>query len=366
MSLNFFQKESLGLDISDHSIEIVLLRGSIQDPKLLAMSRQILEPGIVENGKVVNKEGLKKALKSLISNPKFGKVKTKKFIFSLPESRSFIHVFEIPQGLKKEKEKEEINSRLFQTFLYPPEDLYFDFQIQDIKKDKKEILLVGASRIIVEDYLEVFKSCQFQPKILETESESMGRALISEEKGSVLIADIGARTTNFSVFNNRKLRASITVNIAGNEFTKAIAENLRVSFKEAESLKREIGLNPRQKEGKIFLILQKEIQGIITEIKRIKEYLKGKGEDTVKKIILAGGSAIIPYLSEYLAENLSREVIVGDPWAGINIDILKKEEYFKEALKVTPILYSTVIGSALRGLAKDSKKEGINLLRKKK
>ena len=49
---NFFQKKAFGLDISDYSIEIISLGGSIERPKLLAMGRTILEPGIVENGKI--------------------------------------------------------------------------------------------------------------------------------------------------------------------------------------------------------------------------------------------------------------------------------------------------------------------------
>ncbi|MDO8504217.1 MAG: hypothetical protein Q7S60_06095, partial [bacterium] len=55
-------------------------------------------------------------------------------------------------------------------------------------------------------------------------------------------------------------------------------------------------------------------------------------------------------------------VEIGDPWVRINIDILKKKEYFKEALEINPILYSTVVGAALLGLSKNPEKAGINLL----
>ena len=72
---------------------------------------------------------------------------------------------------------------------------------------------------------------------------------------------------------------------------------------------------------------------------------------------------MLPHLPEYLSDNLEKEVTIGDPWQKINIDILKKKKYFKKALQVNPVLYSTVIGSALRGLAKNSQKAGINLLK---
>jgi type IV pilus assembly protein PilM len=200
------------------------------------------------------------------------------------------------------------------------------------------------------------------PQALEIESVSLARALIDAAETPTLISDIGARTANFSVFDEKGLKLSISITAAGNKFTKAISEKLNISLESAENLKKEAGLNSELKEGKVFLILQKELQEIIKEIKKIKEYFKNKTGKSIGKIVLAGGSAVLPELKEYLAENLEMAVEIGDPWLKINIDILKKKEYFKKALEINPIFYSTCIGSALRGLSKTPQKDGINLL----
>jgi len=370
-----FKKPAFGLDISDYSIEVISLEGSMENPRLLAMGRTVLEPGIFEDGKILNKEKLTESLKKLVANPKFGKIKHPlcgypKFIFALPESKSYIHIFELPENLKKSEVLELVKSQASQTFPYPLADLYFDFQISD-----NEILLIAAPQKIVNDYLGVFKDCNLIPAALEIESLSLARALIENSK-PVLIADIGARTTNLSVFdpirNNisngagkKQLRLSFSIPIAGNGFTQALSEKLNVPQKTAESLKKEIGLDPKYQEGRVFLILQKEIQGIIEEINKIEGYFGQKTGKNIEKIILAGGSAALPRLPEYLAENLEKPVAIGDPWVKINIDILKRKEYFEKALEVNPVIYSTVIGSALRGLSKDPAKEGINLLPKR-
>lgn len=356
--LIFFKKSVFGLDISDYSIEIVSLGGSIEKPKLLAMGRAVLEPGVVKNGKIFQKEKLRSVLQSLIKKPNFGKIKTKKFIFSLPELKSFIHIFKIPEALKKKTIKREIELQVIQNFPFPLKDLYFDFKIKN-----KEVLLVATQKDIVEDYLEVFKKLKLKPVALEVESQSLARSLIKNKEETTLIADIGARTTNFSVFDKNKLRLSIIIDIAGNKFSRALTKKLSISPSKAESIKKEIGLNPNKKEGKAFLILQKEIQKIISEIKKIDEYFQEKEGKSFEKITLAGGSSALPYLAEYLAENLEIPVIVGDPWDKINIDILKTKEYFKEALKVNPILYATAIGSALRGLTKSPEKADIDLIK---
>jgi len=351
-----FQKPTFGLDISDYSIEVISLGGSLENPKLLVLGRTVLEAGIVEDGKILRKEILKEALRKLIEHPKFGKIKTKKLIFSLPESKSFVHIVDLPKDL--EEKSEFIKSQASQTFPYLLKDLYFDFRIQD-----GEALLIAVPKSIVEGYLQIYRDLKLMPVALEIESLSLARALIPDTKKTTLIADIGARTTNFSLFDKKGLRLSITIEIAGNKFTQAISEGLKVSSEKAENLKRKIGLNPKPKKGRIFLTLQREIQAIITEIKKIEDYFQKKEGKSIEKIILAGGSAILPYLSNYLSENLEISVSIADPWFLINIDILKKKEYFQEALEINPTLYSTVIGSALRGLKKDPK-SGINLIKR--
>jgi len=350
-----FQKPIFGLDISDYSIEVISLGGSLENPKLLVLGRTVLEAGIVEDGKILKKETLKEALRKLIEHPKFGKIKTKKLIFSLPESKSFVHILGLPKDLKEKSEF--IKSQASQTFPLSLKDLYFDFRIQN-----GEALLIAVPKSIVEGYLQIYKDLKLTPVALEIESLSLARALIPDTKKTTLIADIGARTTNFSLFDEKGLRLSITIEIAGNKFTQAISEELKVTSKEAESLKRKTGLNARLKKGRVFLILQKEIQAIIREIKKIEDYFKKKEGKSIEKIILAGGSVILPHFSNYFSENLEIPILIADPWLSINIDILKKKEYFQEALEVNPVFYSTVIGSALRGLEKNPK-SGINLIK---
>ena len=369
--INFFRKPSLmlnpkifGVDISDYSIEIIALTGSSQNPQLLAMGSEILKTGIIEDNIILNKEKLKDTLKNLIKNPQFGEIKSNKFIFSLPESRCFVHVFELPQDFKKEEELEFVESEASRTFPFLLSELYFDFIVRT-KSNSREVLLVASPKNIINEYLEVFKSLKLQPIAVDIESESLARVLIEkiEKNQAVLIVDIGAKVTNFGIFEENGLSESFSNKIGGNKFTQVLSEKLKISLEEAENLKKEIGLNPGRKGGKVFLILQKEIQEIILEIRKIEDYFQKKEGKKITKIILAGGSSQMPRLQKYLTENLEKEVLIGDPWVKINVDILREKEHFKKGLKPDPVLYSTAIGSALRGLAKNPEKIGINLIK---
>ena len=303
-------------------------------------------------------------------------------IFSLPESKSFIHNFELSEGLKQNEISDFIKSQIAQTFPFPLKELYFDSKIKG-----NQVFLVAGQREIIDKYLEVFKICKLQPVALENESLSWNRALIKphseisllrgKEKGKIiLILDIGAKTTNLVLFDDEDPILSFSIEIAGNYFTKVISEKLNIPPQKAEELKKRIGLNPKLKEGKIFFILQKEILEIVEEIRKIDNYFRQKtgkeilrqaqdGEQgrTIEKIILTGGSSFLPLLTDYLSENLEKEVLIGNPFSKIEVGILKEKESLKDIFGIDSVFYSTAVGLALRGLGKNPQKAGINLIK---
>jgi len=341
----------LGLDFSDYSIELVSLSGSKENPKILALGRRILNPGIVEEGKILNKESFKMALEGLISHPQFGKIKTKRFIFSLPESKTFLNVFEIPEGLKEGEIANFVKSRVSEIFPFSLKEIYFDYQIKE-----NFVLLVAIQKEIVNSYLEIFKIYGLQPIVLENESMAWDRVFREKEK-TILIVDIGAKTTNLVLFEEGELKLSFSTEIAGNKFTRVISNKLNIPLKRAEDIKKRVGLNPEMEGGRIFLILQKEVLEIVEEIRKVESYFSQKTGKKIEKIILIGGSSLSPYLKEYLSENLEKEIFFGDPFQKIDIEILKRK------IKITPLFYSTAVGLALRGLEKNPKAAGINLIK---
>ena len=370
----FFKKFPFGLDISDYSIEILELERKFGISYLRTYGRVKLEMGIVEDGKILNKEKLKEKIKEVLEKTLPKKIETPQVIFSLPESKTFFHIFKFPANLNGKELTRAVENEALKTFPLDPGSYYFDFQIVSKTNDFQEVLYVGTLKEIVDEYLEVLKSKGLKPLFLDIESGSLARTFKHEmiKDGGVLIVDMGARTTNLTIVDEEFIRLSAIISIAGNHFTQAIAEKLNVSLEKAEELKKSYGIDSEKMEGKIMFILQKLLQEIFDRTRKFISFYEEKSGRKIKKILLCGGSGLMPLLSSDFASNLGIEVKLADPLFGIkNKELLtkKKSRVTSGAISsegVHPLLFANVIGLAKRGLEKNPETAGINLIPEEK
>jgi len=381
-----FYKDIFGLDISDASIEIIQFRKVRKKIKLIAYGRTELAPGIVKDGKIIHKDKLAKAIKDLLLTTLPKPITTRYLVASLPESKVFTHIFEVPKNLNRKQIRNILNYEAESIIPLDSKGIYWDFKIISQEEKKQEVFYAACSKKNINEFREVFKRADLFPLVFEMESLAVARSLIKpgsigKDEG-ILIADIGARTTIISVFDRNGIRSTINIPIAGNKFTEAISQKLEISLKEAERLKRKYGLdiekvtklvskklkfsqllktkknnepekdNEPERAERILLILQSVLQPILEEIKKTIAYYEKKTKRKIKKILLVGGSAAMPKIDSYLADNIGLPVKIGKSWIDINID----------SNKVAPILLINAIGLALRGIDKRLNEVDINLL----
>lgn len=344
-----------GLDISDASIEALELKKSFGKIKLVGYARMELPEGIVRDGIVLKKKELGKAIKKLLASAKPYPIKSREVILSLPESRVFTHIFKFPVNLKTEQISHILQFEVPNVMPVSFEEIYYDFVVLDKINNEQEIFFVAVPKKVVDDLTEVIHSIGLKPKVFDMESASLARALGKEAENS-LIVDIGARTTIISIFNKKGIRFTTNIGIAGNLLTEAIAKKLKIKWDEAESLKKTCGFNlkdSRCREGQVFLIVQSVIQPILKEIQKARKFYEEKSGQKIRRIILCGGSALMPNIENYFKENLGLEIIIGSPYLAPKVEI-KKE-------KINPLLLN-VFGLALRGVLKQPEQSGVNLI----
>src|SRR3989339_112624 len=179
-----------------------------------------------------------------------------------------------------------------------------------------------TANIINEIYkkdINIFKEAQINLMSLETETFSLIRSLIGNDKSTIMMVEIGANTTDVSIVDNGIPMLNRSIDIGGMTITKAIAKNLNISLEKAEQFKYDLGISSMNSDIDVVpKTIIDTIEPIINEIKYAVNLFQTKDKKNTEKIILSGGSVMLPNLANYLSKILDINVIVGDPWSRIS------------------------------------------------
>jgi len=354
-------KKIFGLDISDRSIEaLVITKPIFGKPKIATYARTMLPANIINNGTIKDPEKLALKISELLASAQPKPIKTPFCILAIPESQVFTTIFKLPAGLKRREIANSIPYQAEEVIPFKSSEIYFDFKT--ISKDAavQEIFYVAVPMSVVDGYVDVLKRVDLKPLAFDLESISLARALMTLDKESSpkLLMDIGMRTTNLNIFEHQGVRQNLSLNVSGNHFTKAIAKGLSLSLKEAEKLKCRLSFTPKTDQEKSALkFAEAEFKKIVNATKKLLSYFETENHAKVDEIILAGGSVLFPGLDQYLADQLKIKVEVGKPWEKFH----NAKNIFKDKVNEA-VLFANVTGLAMRALIKDPVNGDINLL----
>lgn len=355
--MSFLAKNAFGLNISDTSVEALEIKKRFGKSAITSYGRLELAAGIIDNGRILDKARLAEALAGLAKIMKPSAPATKNVVVSIPESRTFIHIFKLPAVISEGNIAESIQYQADEVIPLTHEQYDFDYLPLEKGPEWQEVFYAAAFKDTVNEYHEVLRQVELNPIIFEPESTSLARALVRDDffEGA-LIADFGARTTILSVYDHNGVRYSENIPIAGNMLTEQLAKTLGVANSAAESMKREAGLAKKDNVAAalepVLVKLTKAINKAITSYQKQSHFV-------ITKIIACGGTSLLPGLINYLQTALKVQVVLGDPLVGLEKN--KKQFNAEES-----VLYSTVIGLALRGLDSDSLENGINFIASEK
>ncbi|MDA2922327.1 pilus assembly protein PilM [Patescibacteria group bacterium AH-259-L07] len=347
-----FQKKSVGLDIADHTIEAVELVKTERGIKVVSVSRSTLEPGIVEQGRIKNKEKLIRAVKDTLSAAQPHKIVAKKVTFALPASQVYIHMFDIvlkgkgaTARLAAGERKKLVLEKAEESIPIDKKNLVLGYKIQGVTVlDQYSIgienLVVATSRDVVLEWQQFFKKVNIEIEFFDIESLATFRGLfIKPPKKPIGILDIGAGTTNVAIFDKGDLRFSYTTRIAGDRVTANIAQRLHITREQAEELKIKNGFSGRNEN--VVSSIEQTLHPAVVEIRESLTYFRNKTQKEVSKILIVGGSSRLKGLESYISKELGLPASLGEPALAFN-----KEE------SLQPRFYIGALGMALRSFNK--------------
>ena len=352
---------AFGLDVSSGSFKFMQLAQSGKDVSVKAFSEVILNKGVMQNDDIADPKMFTAILKKALDNPQYGRIASNYVVASLPESKSFVRVIQIPH--MSESEAENAVPFEAESFIPMPLDqVYLDWQIigqaqgpqgRDVgspgEPEKMNILIIATPKVFVEKYLDILDKAGLKPAALEVESQSCHRALIpTGSTETSLLVDMESFRSSMIMVEGGALQFTSTIPIAGSAFTESIARALGVSTVKAEEIKRKVGIANTNEYPNIKTSLLPVLNNLSAEIKNILKFHNEHSAQQVARVVLLGGSSKLANLPQFLAPQLQEvgiaAVELANPWQ--NLPGLKNPP-----LNVFDSLnYVTAIGLAERGM----------------
>ena len=351
-----FSRRFLGVDVGTFSIKVVEIsqhgdRKKLENYGELKASAFYKEAFRTFEKNTLSLSGLdvSRGIKAVIEETG---IITNKAIFSLPDFSTFYTTLALPQMPKKEFPQ----AIQFEAQRYIPlslSEVTLDWQMIEDKSDKDgkvKILLIAVPNRDVEQYKKVAADSHLGLISLEAEALGLTRALTrKDDKNVICLIDIGAQSTTINIIEKGILRISYSFEMSGNELTHRVEKSLNVGFKEAEKLKEKHGILTATQKKEASQILIPLIDMILIEVEKVSGSLLQKEKKTINEVILAGGTARLPGLKEYLASQFSNRekkmvIKIADPFSDIYCPPL-----LEETLKEIGPSYAVAVGAALKG-----------------
>jgi len=354
----FLSKRSLGIDVGTSYVKVVEIYKSGKLKKLenygevsSAVFYQKPFRTFERDSLLLSSENIAKAIRSIIDE---AEMKTKQAIFSIPDFSTFFTSFELPP-MTKEELPEAVRYEARQHIPLPLAEVVLDWQIikskpLDEKKTSFKILLVAVPNDVVNQYQEIAALSQLELVALEAEVFSLMRALSrNKESGPVAIIDIGAKTTTCTIIDEEVIKTSHSFDMSGNDLTATLAKEFEIVFNEAEKIKNRYGIKKevdREENGEAIRgILLPLLDVIIKEIKEVLDNFYRQEKRDVRKIVIAGGTALLPGLKEYFKESFgTKEIEIGNPFFNIAYP-----SALEKTLSEMGPSFAIATGAALRG-----------------
>jgi len=351
MALFSFKKDNLflGIDIGDSSLKMVELKkkGSKIQLSNYAFSENVSE---INFNKIEDTNYLARAISKVMKEAGF---KARRATVSLPTFTVFSSIINITNADRKNLAL-SVSEEAKKVIPLPLEEMILDWKIIPDKEGRTptsgnmKVFLTGSPKKLVRKYIEVFKKAGVILASLETETFSLVRSLIGNDKATVMLVEIGANSTDLSIVRESIPVLNRSLTVCASTITKALADSLGMSYAQAEQFKLDLSfsLGSENREECLPQLVTKALEPIVTEMQYLMDFYNSQKNDNLEKIVLSGGGSLFLNLADYFSKRLDKKVIVGDPW--------NRVEYPRE---IKPVLdevgpkLAVAIGLAMREIS---------------
>lgn len=339
-----------GIDVSDSSIKWLSLKEARRGWEVDSYGSRPLPSNIVAEGVVQDSKTLIEALKEIKSV-----VRTPFVHAALPEETAYVFSMDVVDIHDRQQVLNIIEFELEGRVPLRASQAVFDYDVIAMHPDGvgAEIGVTVFPADVVQGYTDAFRAAGMQVLSLELEARSVARAIIPPgATETVLLADFGRARTGFVILKRQVPIFTSTVAVGGDALTKIIREQLSATEAEAVAFKNEQGLVRSSELPRLYELMMGTAAALADEIVRHFQYWDTRRNEhgdkvtPVARVLLAGGSANLKGLPEYITGRIQAPAELVNVWTNTCLF----EDYIPPIDRHYSLGYATAIGLALRSV----------------
>ena len=356
------RKNLIGLDIGSNVVKCVRLDANTDPPRITHFAMVDLPPEAIVDGEVMDRELVIQAIMDCVEQAAL----PDEPVASAVSGRAVIVKKIVMDKMEEDEAREAIYWEAEQHVPFDIDDITLDFQIlqEDIGAGQMELLLVAAKKDMILGYAELIRDSGLTPAVIDVASfanqntweflaqqpqeaafESAGEdddegdyegdeqidpftdELESEEaveeevrQGEfVALLDVGGGVTNVHIVRDGAPYFTRDLPIGTTHFIEEFQKQLGLTYETAQMVAK--GNTADVDEQLVAEIVRSVGAEIYQGLEPSLAYLKSSGEaDGIDRIVLSGGGAKLPGLSDYLASSYNVPSELADPLAFLDYD----------------------------------------------
>ena len=348
MKLPFVSREQLvvGVDIGSHSVKVCELKKTDKGYHILALGSALIPEGAVDDGTLNEPETVGAVITELFKNLK---IRNKKVGFSISGYSVIVKKVNLAV-MEEDKLEEYIMQEAEQYIPFDISDVYLDYQ--DLKTntkdtDRTDVMLVAAKKEIVDDYLDMLRSINLQPAVVDVDGFALENTYetVYEKFDNVALVDIGASKMNINILAEGISVVARDIVVGSRQLTEQIQGAFDLEYDEAEALK--LGQIPaEEKQEEMEEIFSSTCTQWVLEIKKaIDLYHSNNPDKPLTRLVLSGGGSKVVGLADFLESETAIPVEIFNPFS--NMTYNKKKIDAEYINRVGPEM-AIVSGIAIR------------------
>jgi type IV pilus assembly protein PilM len=338
----------VGIDFGSSSIKVVEIESKEGVLTLTTYGELQLAPyGEGQNLGSAVKLPLRKRVEAIVDVMRESGVTAKNAVLALPLADSFVTVMSLPAGATEDISP-RVNVEARKYIPVPLTDVALEWsEIPQSEKDgapalTREVLLVAIQNNALADMQSILNSIEMISKPSEIELFSTLRAVTSDTDTSLAVIDVGAQTSKLYVAEGGFLQRIHRVQTGGSSVTSAIANALKISFEDAENIKR--NYEPTSQHAPVIKkTVTDTFERTLQEFKRVIGQHELRTGVPIARVTLTGGSSLFPEFRALASYALDREVTVSNPFTKIAYPA-----FMEDTLNDISPIFSVALGAALR------------------